>query len=94
MLRGILKNKRKAVKKLLEEAFDVILLENDVIESYCEVYSELRKRGELIPEADMLIAASAIAKKLKLVTKDRHFLRLGSLGLDVLYIEDLSQLAG
>ena len=35
--------------------------------------AELRKRGRMIPENDLWIAASALRHSLVLVTRDRHF---------------------
>jgi hypothetical protein len=52
-----------------------------VILKYCELYTELRGRGMVIPDADLLIASTAIAKGLTLATKDKAFKRLEELGL-------------
>jgi len=41
----------------------------------------LKQRRQSIPEADLLIAATAISNNLILVTKDRGFERLKELGL-------------
>jgi predicted nucleic acid-binding protein len=76
ILKGIRKEKRAMVKKLLEESFDVIGLDNEVIETYCELYNELKKRGMAMPDADLLIASAALSKKLKLKTKDKDFEKL------------------
>jgi len=45
------------------------------------LYNELKKDGTLIPEADLLIGAKAIARDLPLMTKDAHFSRLEKYGL-------------
>jgi predicted nucleic acid-binding protein len=50
---------------------------------YCKLYDEVRGRGEMIPDADLLIAASAISHNLTLRTRDEHFVRLEPLGLKV-----------
>lgn len=76
ILRGIRKEKRAMVKKLLEESFDVIRLDNKIIETYCELYNELKKGGLAMPDADLLIASAAISKKLRLKTKDKGFEKL------------------
>lgn len=83
VLRGVGREKRKDVKKLLEESFDVIWLDNDIIEIYCDLYDRLRERGLEIPDADLLIASTALSKNLVLRTKDKHFERLRDLGLSV-----------
>lgn len=81
VLRGVSREKRKRVKELLERSFDVLSIDNDVVLKYCELYSALKRKGKLIPDADLIIAATAIAKNLTLVTKDRDFERLRMLGL-------------
>ena len=80
VLRGIEAKKRPMVKQLLEESFGVLNLDNRIIETYCIFYDKLRV-GNLIPDADLLIAATAVAYDLPLETKDEHFQRLKSLGL-------------
>ena len=83
-LRGIPKNKRTKTKKLLEETFDIIPLDNHVILEYCNMYEELRKTGNLIPDADLLIAASAKSKNLKLITMDKHFKKLKNQEIEII----------
>ena len=81
-LRGVPSEERGEVKRLLESAFCVIQLDNDVIETYCKIYQDLRGRGELIGDADLLIGATAIAKGLRLATRNRrHYERLRRHGL-------------
>ena len=81
VLRGVDTKKRKKVKELLEESFDLLNLDNSVIETYCSIYQKLRKEGTPIPDADLLIAATAISNNMTLKTKDEHFKRLKHLGL-------------
>jgi len=73
VLRGIKAPKRPKVKKLLEESFDLLSLDNKVIESYCNIYQRLKEEGMLIPDADILIAATAISQGIGLKTRDEHF---------------------
>jgi len=81
-LRGIPEEKREEAKRLLEESFDIIGLDNSVILKYCELYEELRSRGEILSDADLIISATAIAKGMKLLTRNyRHFERLERYGL-------------
>jgi len=82
-LRGVPPEKRGEVKRLLETSFEVLSIDNRVILKYCELYTLLRQKGELIPDADLLIAATAMANNLVLTTKDEHFERLKELGLKV-----------
>lgn len=81
ILRGIDDKKRHIAKQLLEESFTVLNLDNSIIEAYCKIYRKLKQEGNLLPDADLLIAATAIAHDLTLETKDAHFARLKSLGL-------------
>ncbi len=82
-LRGIENKKRTKVKHLLEESFAVINLDNKIIETYCDVYCKLKKDGNPLPDADLLIAATAMAYNLTLETNDEHFRRLVPLGLKI-----------
>jgi predicted nucleic acid-binding protein len=81
VLRGIGARKRPQVKKLLEESFEVLNLDNKAIETYCELYQKLKMEGKSIPDADLLIAATAIAHNMTLKTRDEHFERLKKLDL-------------
>jgi len=81
VLRGLEAKKRAKVKELLEESFNLLNLDNEVIETYCNLYHKLKKEGTLIPDADLLIAATAIRHNMTLKTKDEHFKRLKTLGL-------------
>ena len=57
-------------------------MDNSVILKYCELYEELRSKGEILSDADLIIGATAIAKGMKLLTRNyRHFERLERYGL-------------
>jgi len=73
--------KRPDVKRLLEESFTISSIDNKTIEAYYALYSRLKEEGEPVPEADLLIAATAIAKNLPLKTRDKHFEKLKNMGL-------------
>lgn len=81
VLRGVEARKGAKVKELLEESFDLLTLDNEVVEAYCDLYRKLREEGTLIPDADLLIAATAISKSMALKTGDEHFRRLRKFGL-------------
>jgi predicted nucleic acid-binding protein len=81
ILRGIENKTRPKIKELLEESFTLLNIDNKTIETYCTLYNELKERGMLIPDADLLIAATTIAYNMTLETKDEHFQRLKPLGL-------------
>ncbi len=81
LLRGIPDEKRADVKESFEELYRIHPLDNETIIEYCRLYDTLKQEGKLIPETDMIIAATAINKKLKLATLDTHFTRLEKHGL-------------
>lgn len=83
VLRALEAGKRTKVKELLEESFNLLNLDNRIIETYCNLYHKLRKEGTLIPDADLLIAATAMSHNITLKTKDEHFKRLTHLGLEL-----------
>ncbi|MEJ5292445.1 MAG: hypothetical protein WHS82_02520 [Candidatus Methanosuratincola sp.] len=81
ILRGIAPGKRGKTKKLLEEAYEVVGLHNGVVLQYCALYDKLKAAGETLPDAGLLIAATALAEVEPLKTNDRDFERLKPLGL-------------
>jgi len=81
VLRGLEAGKRAQVKRMLEESFKVQGLDNQVIEVYCKLYRELKEEGASVPDADLLVAATAISQNIPLKTRDEHFERLSELGL-------------
>ena len=87
VLRGIEDERRTEIKGLLEDSFDRVNLDNKVITTYCTLYHKLRETGETIPDADLLIAATAIAHDLPLKTGDKHFERLEAFGLKIIKLQ-------
>jgi len=81
VLRGVEAGKRAKVKELLEESFTTISLDNKVIETYCSLYQKLKEEGATIPDADLIIAASATSRNMSLKTRDKRFERLREIGL-------------
>ena len=81
VLRGIDDDKRPQVMQLLEGSYKILNIDRNVIEAYCRIYRQLKEKGNLLPDADLIIAATAIAHNLVLETEDAHFLRLKPLGL-------------
>lgn len=86
ILRGLkeLKNKRKL--KLFHEMMEkteIIVLTVEIGEKAADIYLELKKRGKLIEDADILIAASAMANDLVLITdNEKHFRRIKELEVE------------
>ncbi len=83
ILRGIEDRKRPQIKQLLEESYSVLNLDSGIIEAYCKLYRKLKEEGNLLPDADLIIAATSIANGLILETKDAHFLLLKPFGLKI-----------
>ena len=81
VLRGVPDAKRREVKELLEASYHVKGLDNEVVLRACSLYGEVKRAGEPVPEADLIIAATAIASDLPLETGDTHFKRLTKYGL-------------
>jgi len=53
-------------------------------EYYGEIYSELKERGELIGDMDILVASIALASNEKLITKNiKHFSRIRGLEIEI-----------
>lgn len=86
ILRGL--KARGATKQ--QAAFDrfcaantIVPLSEAIVAQAAEIYADLYQRGELIGDADILIAATAIVEGRDLVTNnERHFERLKGLNID------------
>jgi len=87
VLRGLQAGKRAKAKELLEESFDLLNLDNEAIETYCNLYDKIKGEGTTVPEADLLIAATAISHEMALKTRDEHFERLEKLGLKLVHTD-------
>ncbi|MCW4035585.1 MAG: type II toxin-antitoxin system VapC family toxin [Candidatus Bathyarchaeota archaeon] len=83
VLRGIPEGKRRRAKELIDESYDTLSLDNEAILTYCALYQELRERGQVVPDADLLIAATAMSRGIPLETGDAHFQRLKEHGLEI-----------
>lgn len=72
-------------KQLVEKLFTVVYPDQDVLVRAAEIDVELAKRGQRVPQADILIAATALVLGAPLLTRDvEHFRRFESFGLKVL----------
>jgi tRNA(fMet)-specific endonuclease VapC len=59
---------------------EVVPISDDVVLRAAEIYADLYKRGELIGDADILIAASALVRGYGLATNNEaHFRRIAGL---------------
>ena len=65
------------------QIYKIILIDDlEIIELACEIHVDLQHRGLKIQEQDILIAATAIARGLTLVSNDSDLLRVEGLSLD------------
>ena len=61
----------------------ILPLTDEIVVKAAEIYAHLRERGELIGDADILIAASALAHGMGVVTNNEsHFRRITDLQVD------------
>lgn len=86
ILRGLKAKQARAQEAAFEAVCQVSLilpLTDLVIERAATLYSELYRRGELLPDADLLIAATAQESQRILVTNNLlHFQRIPSLTVE------------
>lgn len=61
------------------QTVDLITLDRAIAREYGRLRSELRAKGQLIPDNDIWIAATALAYDLTLVSSDRHYERIPEL---------------
>jgi tRNA(fMet)-specific endonuclease VapC len=62
---------------------EVLQLTDEIIIKAADIYADLYQRGELISDADILIAASALVNDLTVVTNNEdHFKRITGLRMD------------
>lgn len=62
--------------------FKVLDVTRSIVTRFAQERASLRRRGSLIADSDLLIAATALTYDLTFVTRnDRHFARIGALKL-------------
>lgn len=80
VLRGIKEDdKREKTTRLLQQAFTIVEVDEDVARAYLKLYFELKKKGDTSPDADQLIAATALSQGEELLTSDKGFLKFNPL---------------
>ena len=68
--------------RIFLDQFETLLLSEPIMEIFGQTRSELRRAGQLIPDLDLLIAATAVHHDLILMTRNvRHFARIPELRL-------------
>lgn len=84
--RGLLAtNATKRLKKFeeLSKTMPITYPNKAVFDKAAEIYADLKGRGQLIPDADILIASAAIVNNLILVSDNtEHFQRIEGLTLE------------
>ena len=71
------------VARLFLTPFDLLTLDDAVMLQFAQLRVDLRGQGRLIPDFDLLIAATALAHDLTLITGNmRHFERVPGLALE------------
>ena len=77
LLYGAAKSARSAQNKQKAKSFcsrySSLPVTDGVSEIYGELKAELQSHGNIMPENDMWIAATAIANDMAIVTQDKHF---------------------
>ncbi len=67
----------------IRQDYEMVGIDNEpVLDTASEIYAVLKKRGTLLPDADILIAAMAKTYGLTLVTNDSHFDRIEGLQVE------------
>lgn len=86
ILRGLkyLGNKRRITdfEKLMDKS-EIVTLNRTIMIKASEIYSTLKRRGELIGDADILIAASCLVRNMIVITNnENHFRRIDNLPVE------------
>jgi len=83
---GILRKSPKNKEKILERLDDFGLINTSKQSgiTFCEILSQLKETGKIIPQFDIFIAALAIENNLTLITLDEHFREIPNLKVVVL----------
>jgi predicted nucleic acid-binding protein len=72
-------------KNVIEKLFSVVFLDQNILMKALELDVALSKEGYKVPQADVVIAATAISLGLPLLTRDlRHYPRFQKHGLKLL----------
>lgn len=84
--RGLLKTnatKKLALFQVFCQDYPILFLDNlAIFEKASEIHADLAKRGKIIQDADILIAATAIINNLTLVSHDSDLTRVQDLSLE------------
>lgn len=75
--------------EILREQLNILWIDNlEISKNASEIYADLKQKGQLIQDADILIAAIALLKNLTVITNDKHFFRIPNLKVENWLKED------
>lgn len=64
----------------LRSKSEVLSVSDEVVERAAQIYAELRRKGQLIGDGDILIAATALVNNRRVISNNlRHFRRINGL---------------
>lgn len=76
-------NKNKWLVKTFLSTVEIIDFDLEIMEMFGEIKFKLQKKGEMLPDADIIIASVALCKCQKLITGNTsHFSRFTNLNLE------------
>ena len=73
----------KSLKGKNESFSDVVEPDKSDAEKASEFYPDLKKRGEMISQIDILIAAQAYNRDCKVITRDDHFKKIEEIEVEI-----------
>ena len=86
IMRGL--KRKNAVKQIKAferfwKNFGIILPDNiNIFDKAADIWAELTTRGNIIPDADIIIASTALDKDFTVVTNDSHYARINDLNVE------------
>jgi tRNA(fMet)-specific endonuclease VapC len=81
--KSIHKERNLAVVRRITELFPMINVTKSIMETYADLKTLLQKNGNLIPDFDLIIAATALSHNYILVTNnEKHFKRISGLRIE------------
>ena len=82
-------SEKKELFERICENYHILLFDDlEIFNKASDIYSNLRRKGELIPESDILIASLAMVKGAIVVTHDAHFQRIRGLETTTFVMND------
>jgi tRNA(fMet)-specific endonuclease VapC len=69
--------------EILRQQYQLLWIDNlEISKQAAKIHADLKQKGQIIQEADILIAATALVNNLTVVTSDNHFLRIPDLKVE------------